>query len=414
MLVIVVAGAYLAAHVAFEALARRYMIVSGTEYLLLGVLLGPQVTGLILASDVGRFSPFMTLALGWIGALIGAQFYMPELIRLPGRLFRVAFTEALLSLVFVAGVMGVGLIYMFDLTLGEVLLPALALGIISTASAPAGIALATRALGRRGSMIDQLQVTAAIDALVSVLSFGVLLSVLHAAPPGTGRPPTATEWVVISLGIGLVGGALFHLFLGRERQTDRLFIGLAGAIILATGSAAYLRLSPLLPTMLIGAVLVNTSANRAMIRDVLFRVERPLYFVLLIFAGAAWEPSTRAWILPVLLFLVARVIGKLGSARLAARLGGNLDELGPQWGRALLGHGGLAVALALNYHLHEGAGLANLVFTAAIASVLLTDLTSARQAQVVVGDFRERRAARIRAALTSKTVADRPPPEEAP
>ena len=33
-------GAYLAAHVAFGWLARRYLIVSGAEYLLLGILLG--------------------------------------------------------------------------------------------------------------------------------------------------------------------------------------------------------------------------------------------------------------------------------------------------------------------------------------------------------------------------------------
>ena len=47
ILVLVVAASYLAARVAFEWLARRYLIVSGAEYLLLGILLGPQVSRIL-------------------------------------------------------------------------------------------------------------------------------------------------------------------------------------------------------------------------------------------------------------------------------------------------------------------------------------------------------------------------------
>jgi hypothetical protein len=44
----------------------------------------------------------------------------------------------------------------------------------------------------------------------------------------------------------------------------------------------------------------------------------------------------------------------------------------------------LALALALDYLSLEGAELGNIVFTAAIASVLLTDLMSARIVQSVI------------------------------
>ena len=43
ILVLVVAVAYLAAHVAFDWIARRFLIVSGAEYLVLGILIGPEV-----------------------------------------------------------------------------------------------------------------------------------------------------------------------------------------------------------------------------------------------------------------------------------------------------------------------------------------------------------------------------------
>ena len=385
ILVLVAAGAYLAAHAASEWLARRYFIVSGAEYLLLGILLGPQVSGLIRTLVVEGFAPLLTLALGWTGAWIGTHFYLPRLVRTRGVVFRVAFFEAVLALATVTGVMTWVFSALFDVPTSETILPATALGAIAVASLQTGIALVTSRLGRRGSVLRQIEETAFVDAVVAILAFSILLCLKHPAPLGVSRPPTATEWAVINIAIGLVGGALFYLFVGREQNVDRLFISLAGAIILASGAAAYLRLSPLLPAMLIGAILINTSRNRETITRLMATVQPPLYFVLLIFAGTAWRPATRAlWLVPAALFLLLRVVAKIGAARLAARLNGRLRTLGPDWGRALLGQGAVALAIAVNYLLHDTSPLPNIVFTAALVSILLTDVLGGRLAQAVV------------------------------
>lgn len=384
VLILIVIGAYLAAHLVFEWLARRFMIVSGAEYLLLGVLLGPGVSGLITADVVGGFAPLMTLALGWIGAVIGAQFYIRGLARIPGFYFRIGLLEALLTLGLVTGAMWVTILWLTPLGRIAAVAPAVALGCIAAVSAPSGIALISRRVGRRDPVLRQLEVATAMDAAVAIIGFGLLLSLVHSGPTRLARAPTATEWAVISVAIGFVGGALFHLFLGGERKIDRLFISLAGAIILASGAAAYLRLSPLLPTMLIGATLVNTTPNRKELEQVLAKVERPLYFVLLIFAGAAWQPGSGDWLLVVALFLLARTLSKLLAGWASATAMRAREVLGGGWSRALLGQGGLAVAIGLNYRLHEEALLTNLVFSAAIISVLLTDLTAARLASSVI------------------------------
>lgn len=384
LLILIVAAAYLAAHVAMDWIGRRYLVVSGAEYLLLGVLLGPQVSGLIRTSTVDEFAPFLTLAFGWVGALVGAQFYVPDLLRLRSVAFKTAFTEALLALAVVSGVMGAVLWWWFELTPGAAVVPGIALGAIAVASAPAGIAVVSRQLRARGPVVEQLHVATAVDALVAILTFGILLAATHGAPPAGARPPTPTEWVVISFGIGFVGGALFHLFVGHEHDIDRLFIALAGALILCSGAAAHLGLSPLLPALLVGAVLVNTTQRRDELAQLLNKVERPLYFVLLIFAGAAWQPGGVDWVLPVVLFTLLRIVAKVGGARLAARANSSYESLGPHWGLGLIGHGGLGVAIALNYRLFDPSPLAGLVFTAAIVSVLLTDFFSARIAHAVI------------------------------
>ena len=407
VLVVVVVGAYLAAHVAFEWLTHRFKIVSGAEYLLLGALLGPELAGLISPGAVDGFSPFMTLALGWIGALVGAQFHVPQLLAIPGSLYRVAFLEACIGLALITGCTLAVLTWWFAVPVAVALVPAVALGTIGTVSAPSAIALVGRMTGAGTPAIRQMQVATAVDALVAITTFGALAALAHPGlPPSDVRSPTATEWGALSLAIGLGGGVLFHLFLGRERKIDRLFIAVAGALILTSGAAAYISLSPLLPSMLVGMVLVNTSSSRDEIRELLSMVERPLYFVLLIFAGAAWEPLS-SWLLPVLGFLVARIIAKVASAWLAERASAAVPAYGPTWGLGLLGHGGLAVALGLSYTVYGDGPLSEVVFTATLVSVVLTDVLSVRLVQIVVSRY-ESRVLRMRAGADSRTGAEAP------
>ncbi len=402
VLIILVVVAYLAAHVAFDWLARRFLIVSGVEYLVLGILLGPQVSGVLSVDTLESFAPITTLALGWIGAIVGMQFHLPDLIRIKAQQYRLAFFEAFTTLAVVMGLEMLVLAWLFDIPYSASAIPGFALGAIAATSTPSGIEVVAQRLHRRGPVVRQLEITTAIDALVAVIAIGFLLCIQNPAGPVNGRPLTTTEWVAVTLGIGLIGGALFHLFLGSERHIDRIFISLAGAIILTSGAASYLDLSPLLPAMIVGFMLVNTSDNRHEIERTLANAERPFYFVLLIVAGASWRPGLVASFVPVVVFLVARYVGKVGGARLSARVNDALPVLGPHWGRALLGHGGLALALALDYLQHGRLIYPNIVFTATIVSVLLTDLSSARFVQSVIAPLMSR--------SSSAPVTPTPPP----
>ena len=380
ILVLVVAASYLAARVAFEWLAKRFLIVSGAEYLLLGILLGPQVSGVLSPAAVESFAPITSLGLGWMGALIGAQLVLPRMIRTAAVLYRVALAESLLTFVFTAALLAAGIYGTLGVEPRVAIVTGIGLGAVATVSATAGVAVVARQLGRRSPVVQQLEVASATNAVVGILVSGLLFAIVHPDPNAAviGRPLTPTEWAVITIAVGVVGGTLFHLFVGEERKVDRLFISLAGAVILVSGAATYLRVSPMLAALCFGFVLVNTTRARAQITIALERIERPLYFALLVLAGATWQPSVRDWVLLVLLFILVRIAAKIGAGRLAARWNGMLPALGPHWGRGLLGQGGLALAVALSYLYQEDMPLANLVFTAAVASVLLTDVLSAR------------------------------------
>ncbi len=379
VLIIIVATAYLATHLLYEWLARRLLIVSGAEYLVLGILLGPQVTGVIPVAAAESFGPIIVLGTGWIGLTVGMQFYLPRLVRITGLTFRLAVIESLITLGAVTlalwwALPALGLTSQF-----WAIVPALALGAIAVASTPAGLDIALRDRKRREPVVNQLETSLGVNAFVAIVTMGILFAWVHRAPTSAMRPPTPTEWAVITVGIGVLGGSLFHLFLGEERQVDRLVVSLGGAVILASGTAAYLNVSPVLATLVIGIVLVNTSRGRNELRSVLAAAERPFYYVLLLLAGLSWRPSTSATVFAViLLYLVTRTTTKVYAARATTVWNKATPELGRDWGKALIGQGRLTVALALDYARRPELPIGDVVFTAALASVLLTEFAAAR------------------------------------
>lgn len=378
LLLLIIITSYFAAHVVFERLARRFALVSGAEYLVLGLLLGPSVGGLLPPHVIESFNPLITLGLGWIGALAGTRLALPLLVRTPAVRYRVAFAEAIITGLFIGIVQYVVLHWGLDVSRGQAATIAAALALVALPASAAGVSVVAREQSSSDPLVRQLEVATVLQGVLASGGLAVIFAMLHTTPTGMGRPLVPTEWVAITLAIGIVGGTLFHVFVGDETKVDRLFISLTGAIILVSGAAVALRLSPVFAGLVFGAILGNTRGNRAEIIAALGRVERPFYFALLLFAGASWHPAREAWLLPLALFVVIRPPTRVGAARLAARLNGMLPVLGARWGRGLIGHGGFALVLAFDY-LRQGRGPAgNLVFSAVTASLLLTDVVSAR------------------------------------
>lgn len=378
LLILVAAMAFLATHVAYEWLAKRLLIVSGAEYLVLGVLLGPHATGLFTADAVEAFQPIVVLGIGWMGIASAMALRLPRLVRIPAVAYRLSLVESLLTFALVAAGTVSALRYGFQLQLSDAIVPAVCLGAIAVASTPAGLDVAFGGIRRRAPVLQQIEVAYGMDGLISVLVFGVLIAAAHTATPLLIRDLTTTEWVVITLGIGVIGGTLFHLFLGDEDSPDRLVIALGGAVIFTSGAAAYLSVSPTLATFVMGVVLVNSLRKPRPVEEVLRSGERPLYYVLLLVAGASWTPdATIVWWLVIGHYVILRTLAKLWGTGVVTWINGASTSVGLDWGRALMGQGRLTLALALDYSRRD-LPFGDLVFTCAAFSVLFTEFFAAR------------------------------------
>jgi hypothetical protein len=387
----VVAVGYILAYVLFDRLRDRYGYVGGAEYVLIGVLLGPRVTGLLGAGQVQDLTPIVSLAVGWLGMQLGTYFRLPTLALLPSEHVATAFAEAVAT--FLAALAALLALFRFAAGYGwaEAVVQAVTLAAIATLSSPAAVdALVDRAR-IRSPILPVLQLTARIDALIAVVAFGLVLAVVHqgAVAPGV-RPPTATEWAVINLAVGVASGVLFHLFLGPRGEGDdaqgssRLFVALAGAIVVASGASYYLNLSPIYTNLVLGFILANSGSSHRDVTRLLLATERPVYLALLIFAGAAWSPGSVDLLFIAPLFVIVRLAARFFGGRVAGLHVAPPELRNPGLARGLLAQGGLAVAIAVNYSQVHPDLNPRLVLTAALLSILLFEIVASREASALL------------------------------
>jgi hypothetical protein len=382
----VVAVGYILAYVLFDRLRDRYGYVGGAEYVLLGVLLGPRVSGLLGAAQVQDLTPIVSLAAGWLGMLLGSYFRLPTLALLPRSHVATAFAEAVAT--FLAALAALLALFRFvaGQTWPDVVVQAVTLAAIATLSSPAAVdAFAGRARVR-APILPVLQLTARIDALVAVVAFGLVLAIYHQGEVAPGvRTPTATEWAVINLAVGVASGVLFHLFLGPRGSAEepegasRLFVALAGAIVVASGASYYLNLSPIYTNLILGFILSNSGSSHRDVTRLLLATERPVYLALLIFAGAAWSPGSVDLLFIAPAFVAIRLAARYFGGRLAGMHVAPAEMRTPGLARGLLAQGGIGVAIAVNYAQVRPDLNPRLVLTATLLSVLLFEVVASRE-----------------------------------
>jgi len=387
----VITVGYILAYLVFDRVRDRFGYVGGAEYVVIGFLLGPQVTGLLGAGQVQDLTPIVSLALGWLGMLLGTYFRLPAMAVIEPAHLQIAFAEALTTF----GCALAALLALFHYVAGyawpEATVQAVTLAAVATLSSPAAVDAVIRRAGQASPILPVLQLTARIDALIAVAAFGLIVAIFHQGQVSLSvRPPTSTEWAVINLAVGVASGVLFHLFLGprdhlHEAEGDsRLFVALAGAIVVASGASYYLNLSPIYTNLILGFILANSGSAHRDVTRLLLATERPVYLALLIFAGAAWSPTSRELLFIAPLFVIIRLGARFLGGGLAGGVVAPPPLRNPRLSRALLAQGGIAVALAVNYTQVRPDLNPDVILTATLVSVLLFDIVASREAGEVV------------------------------
>jgi hypothetical protein len=314
-----------------SALGLTPSLTPAMIFLPVGAILGPRVLGVLSPNALDRLDVAVTIALAVLGVLVGIA--LGREFGSAARLFAAASFESLITILAVAG----ATMFFASATGLAMTTPvgviALALGLCASASSATSVnpdsepaaAIVTR--------------VADLDDVLPIALAGIVFAVVPA------------EWgqiqfrVAAPIALGLAVGAIGWLLFERAESGAERAMFVLGAVALAGGAAASMRVSPLLVGLVAGLCwTLSPGRTDQIVQDDLRHVQHPLVVLLLVTAGALWAPSRiTIWLLaPYLLF---RLSGKVAGAWLSARL---VDVRPADLAAYLISPGVLAVAFALN------------------------------------------------------------------
>lgn len=379
---------------------ERFVVLSGAEYMLLGVLLGPQVPPRLLTLEaVHVIQPLLALLVGLLGFLVGlrtvktgmsgpssavgalsglgvlalvggAFIWAAELLQIPGggsttviELYR-AFEHRL--------------VLRFS---DENLWFGLAVG---SAACVASVSLVeeTRAqLGGGGPQGRVLSILAETSQWVGITGLGLALALARSSSHGP-------IWTA-ALGLALVGGALcgllFSLFIGRETDSQRVFLAAVGAVTFAAGAGHAVGFSPLFVNLVAGWTVARTSSHAPAVLREMERLSHPLFVMTMLIAGAMWIPvSGMLWVLPAV-YLAVRVAARFLMVTIFTQA---LLDARPGLHNGLWAQGTVAVAIAVSVA-QRFPERASIVLTTVLVGTLGSELFSHRLLRSVLVDAGE-------------------------
>lgn len=322
-LVALLALAVLGAHPRVRRLERllniSQLITAGFPFVAMGLIARHPAVG-VLDDDVLReLDPLLQLGLGWIGFLTGYQFEAKQFDAFPRGTARLVVLMSVTPFVAVVVACG-GLVLAFGQPWESAIFlrDAVVLGAAATITAPiaASVAAARGLATRTHAVLTRLGLLDDIAGVVGLLFLGAYFR--PESHGGWMLPGTA--WLFVTLGLGIALGVVLYVVMNSPVKGIQQITLVIGSIAFSAGYAGYLHVSPVVVCFIAGAILGNLPGEyRQPVRRVLRLLERPIYLVFLVFAGALWKIGDwHGWVL-VPAFVAARLVGRAIGLRLARR-----------------------------------------------------------------------------------------------
>jgi hypothetical protein len=357
--------------------------LSGVEYVLLGLTLGPHLLGLVSKGGVRDFEPLLFMALGWLVAVRGAKFATHPSGPLTRLEIAISVVSSAATCVIVYGVARTlalrwGIPHAHTIALGLSVVSADSCSVLGESVVPREqLSPYVRSLHGLTSATE----LAPVLALSAILLVGDRSSDLIAGYPG----------IALAVALGVVLGGIVAAVIGAHFDQGELWPLLVGALLLVVGSALRLNLPGLTPAFLLGLAVVGLSQHRTEIRALMVTTDRQLLVPCLVLAGVVLDFPAR----PVEWLCVALAVAlRLGVKFLLAGVAAVTTGAGARG--AFLGAGAtlrtnsLSIMIGLSVFLRHSDGLASdmlgrIVLGAAIANTVVGELLGPRAVRALLG-----------------------------
>lgn len=323
-------------------IAKRFKVPTVTGYIICGLILGPSVFNLI-SNEVYNDLRFVNeLALGMLALSVGTELHY--------RVFK-AFGKnlAILSLgnTILTALLVTGLTWLFGMPIEY----ALILGPLSMSVAPSGVVSVVKEKRAMGEMTQNLLGLVAFDNLMTILSFGVMVSLVQSFGNEATSGVVLVALVILDIALAVLVGGLSGLFIAyfirKNTANERLLALLLAALLFNSGIASMFGLSPILTNLAAGMAISNLTSRKILIATLLDRIELPIFIIFLTLAGAHLDVAILGQVgLIGVGYIVARFLGKYFGILLFSSFTQTTKAVRYRLGLGLLPHAGVAIGLA--------------------------------------------------------------------
>lgn len=399
--------AYLGSILVGGRAVRGYGLPSGSEWLLLGFVLGPHALGAVERGTLVALEPVAQVALAWLALVIGVDYgFVGER---PIRARRL-FAGVILSLGAGVGVAAAFAVYAQTFTSlrdHDLLITCIGVGAVSCETTRYAVRWVVERYAAAGPLSDLVADVSDADDLIPLVS----ITLAFALEPTPGLTLTLPFWGVAlsTLAAGVLLGALASALLRVELRVTQTWGILLGAALFGLGIATRLGSSALGLSFALGLTVSVLAGRRHELRAMLERTEHPVLLPVLVLAGAFVNFDAPPHLaLLIVVVLLARTATKW-SAGVLLRLSRGGRKAGPLLGFGLLPSGALTLAFGLAFAFRFPGEVGQTVLVVAAVVTLFGELVGPTALRIAL-----RRAGEVEPPSSSRTgrsPSQRPPAE---
>ncbi len=388
LLLVVFLFGYLATHLFIIRLRKTQYLFIGIEYIIAGILINPSFSTklnqffnikipILLNPDIiYQIKPGVLLVLGFYGLITGLKFKVNKLSECKKADWLLSFFEFFFAFLVVGALSFIPLYMLFfnGYNLPILLSGAYILAIASAITSHSFISNITEKLNLVGPLSKLFFNSSYITFNFGIIFYGFLFAIFRFGNIQILNF-TQIEWVVLSLFFATIMGLLFFLFLGNEKDENKIYIALIGIVLFSVGVAFLLKLSPIYITFIVGAILTNVSKIGDGILSVFEKINQPISVLIVIFAGIFWVPASIYYFFAVIIiFMLLRFTSKMlaGYFTFAALKGE--QSIPKSSGYGLQSTDILLCGMAVEYYFLYPSAIIPFVITAILSSVVIFNI----------------------------------------
>lgn len=385
---------------AFKSISIRDADWNLILFFAIGALLNPYTTksfSNLIGIDIvflkelrGIVAPFSSLALGVFGLAFGFNFDLKFLINAEREKYRLAFISILLQLICVGTVFTFLLWIFFEERLSyQIIAAGIALALSSAFVSPFRIQKTIVSLNSEGSSASLLFESSKLISSFVIILFGVFSGINNAINSERAFL-SFSEWIMLGFFAALALGIILYFILGSNSNENGITAKLISFLFVSCGISLSLNYSAFFINFIIGAALINLSAQKDELKIIIKRLFFPSELAVAFAAGFIFMPENIFLsIFGALIFIFIRRNSLIAASKISFNLSTNKEALNPDIGPGFEPFGAVVLIFMIDFIISFNNPYASLISSILAISFIYFELRNQKSVKNILIDSGE-------------------------